>query len=325
MEHRRLGACGLKVSEISLGNWATHGAQIDEQASFDVVAEALECGITSFDTSDSYADKVGEEILGRALKGQPRDSLVISTKCFWPTGSGPNERGLSRKHIMEACHASLKRLGIDYVDIYYAHRFDPEVPLEETLRAFNDLVAQGKALYVGVSEWTAGQIDEASVICEQSGFSPIVVNQPQYSMLWRVIENDVTSACEKWGMGQVVWSPLAQGVLTGKYRPGVKPPVGSRASNRTGSEYIERWMDDDVLSAVARLEPIARSCGMTTAQLALAWVLGRPGVSSAVIGASSPEQVRSNADASGRVLTPEVLDSIDKTLASVVTRFRPSR
>jgi hypothetical protein len=322
VEHRRLGASGLKVSELSLGNWATHGAQIDENASRKVVAAALDCGITSFDTSDSYADKTGEEILGRALKGHQRHGLVISTKCFWPTGSGPNERGLSRKHILEACHASLARLDVEYVDVYYAHRFDAEVPLEETMRAFNDLVVQGKVLYIGVSEWTAGQIDEASRICEQNGYSPIIANQPQYSMLWRIIEQDVTPTCLTWGIGQVVWSPLAQGVLSGKYRPGSDAPRGSRASDSVGAEYISRWMGHDVLAAVAGLEPIAQSCGLTMAQLALAWVLSRPGVSSAIIGASSPEQVRANSGASGRALTPDVFDAVDEALDSVIRRTK---
>nr|PZN41660.1 MAG: aldo/keto reductase [Actinomycetota bacterium] len=320
MEFRHLGRSGLMVSEISYGNWLTHGSQVEEEAAIACVHAALDEGITTFDTADVYAGTKAEEVLGKALKGVRRESIEIFTKVYWPTGPGPNDRGLSRKHIFESLHGSLRRLGTDYVDLYQAHRFDYETPLEETLRAFDDLVRQGKVLYVGVSEWTADQIAQALKIADEMGFDRIVSNQPQYSMLWRVIEGEVVPLCEKEGIGQIVFSPIAQGVLTGKYLPGQPPPPASRATDPTGSGFISRWLRDDVLTRVQQLKPIASDLGLTMAQLAVAWVLQNPNVSSAIVGASRPEQIRDNVKASGVRLDAEVMRKIDEVLGPVVER-----
>ncbi len=324
MEHRRLGASGLKVSEIALGSWATMGAQIGDDASRNIVRTALDSGITTFDTSDAYAAGRAEVLLGEALADVKRESIELSTKVFWPTGAGANERGLSRKHVREACEASLRRLQTDYIDLYQAHRFDEETPLEETLSAFDDLVRQGKVLYVGVSEWSAPQIRAAAALAKKHGFSPLVSNQPQYSMLWRVIEEEVIPACTEWGLGQIVWSPVAQGVLSGKYLPGARPPEGSRVTDRDGSDYIARWMDDSVLSAVQSLAPIAADLGLTMSQLAVAWVLDHPSVSAAIIGATRPEQVTENTAASGVRLDDATRSAIDSVLAEVIRWRRPA-
>ncbi|GII83756.1 aldo/keto reductase [Sphaerisporangium siamense] len=320
MQFRHLGRSGLKVSEISYGNWITHGSQVEEDAAKACVRAALDEGITTFDTADVYAATKAEEVLGRALAGVRRESLEIFTKVYWPTGAGPNDRGLSRKHITESINGSLRRLGTDYVDLYQAHRYDHETPLEETLKTFDDLVRQGKVLYVGVSEWTADQIAGALKIADEMGFDRLVSNQPQYSMLWRVIEAEVVPLCEKEGVGQIVWSPIAQGVLTGKYLPGHAPPAGSRATDPAGSSFIGRMLGDDVLTRVQELKPIAADLGLTMAQLAVAWVLQNPNVSSAIVGASRPEQVRDNVRASGVRLDAEVLEKIDDLLAPVVER-----
>ncbi len=320
MEYRHLGRSGLMVSEISYGNWITHGSQVEEDAAVECVRAALDEGVTTFDTADVYAGTRAEEVLGRALKGVRRESLEIFTKVYWPTGEGKNDRGLSRKHITESINGSLRRLQTDYVDLYQAHRFDVETPLEETLRAFDDLVRQGKVLYVGVSEWSADQIARALKIADDMGFDRLVSNQPQYSMLWRVIEAEVVPLCEKEGLGQIVWSPIAQGVLTGKYLPGQPPPAGSRATDPSGSGFISRLMDDDVLRRVQDLKPIAADLGLSMAQLAVAWVLQNPNVSSAIVGATKPEQVRDNVKASGVKLDAEVLKKIDDVLGPVVER-----
>ncbi|MEU6409546.1 aldo/keto reductase family protein [Microbispora sp. NPDC046933] len=320
MEYRHLGRSGLMVSEISYGNWITHGSQVEEDAAVECVRAALDEGVTTFDTADVYAGTRAEAVLGRALKGVRRESLEIFTKVYWPTGEGKNDRGLSRKHITESINGSLRRLQTDYVDLYQAHRFDVETPLEETLRAFDDLVRQGKVLYVGVSEWSADQIARALKIADEMGFDRLVSNQPQYSMLWRVIEAEVVPLCEKEGLGQIVWSPIAQGVLTGKYLPGQPPPAGSRATDPAGSGFIGRLMDDDLLRRVQDLKPIAADLGLSMAQLAVAWVLQNPNVSSAIIGATKPEQVRDNVKASGVKLDAEVLKKIDDVLGPVVER-----
>ncbi|MEN3535713.1 aldo/keto reductase family protein [Microbispora sp. ZYX-F-249] len=320
MEYRHLGRSGLMVSEISYGNWITHGSQVEEDAAVECVRAALDEGVTTFDTADVYAGTRAEEVLGRALKGVRRESLEIFTKVYWPTGEGKNDRGLSRKHIVESVNGSLRRLQTDYVDLYQAHRFDVETPLEETLRAFDDLVRQGKVLYVGVSEWTADQIARALKIADEMGFDRLVSNQPQYSMLWRVIEAEVVPLCEKEGLGQIVFSPIAQGVLTGKYLPGQPPPAGSRATDPSGSGFISRLMDDEVLRRVQDLKPIAADLGLTMAQLAVAWVLQNPNVSSAIVGATRPEQVRDNVKAAGVKLDAEVLEKIDDVLGTVVER-----
>ena len=320
MEHRHLGRSGLKVSEIAYGNWITHGSQVEEDAAGACVAAALEAGITTFDTADAYAGTRAEEVLGRALAGQRRESVEICTKVFWPTGPGANDRGLSRKHIMESAHGSLRRLQTDYLDLYQAHRYDHETPLAETLRAFDDLVRQGKVLYVGVSEWRAEEISAALRIADDMGFDRIVSNQPQYNMIWRVIESEVVPLCAEEGIGQIVFSPIAQGILTGKYRPGEPVPPGSRATDPGGSGFIQRFLTDDLLERVARLGPIAAEAGLTLAQLAVAWVLHNPAVSAAIIGATRPEQVRENAAASAAQLSPDLLKQIDAALGPVIQR-----
>lgn len=320
MEHRQLGTSGLMVSELAYGNWITHASQVEEDAARACVHAALDAGITTFDTADIYAATRAEEVMGRALAGQRREGLEICTKVYWPTGPGANDRGLSRKHIIESCHGSLRRLGTDYIDLYQAHRFDVSTPIEETLRAFDDLVRQGKVLYVGVSEWRAEQIEEAVRVAAELGFDRIVSNQPQYSMLWRVIEAEVVPACERLGIGQIVWSPLAQGILTGKYSPGQPPPAGTRATSQAGAAFIARWIRDDVLERVAALRPIADELGLSMSQLALAWVLANQNVSAAIIGASRPEQVAENVAAVGAKLTPDSLAAIDAVIEPVVLR-----
>jgi aryl-alcohol dehydrogenase-like predicted oxidoreductase len=318
MEYRHLGRSGLKVSEIAYGNWITHGSQVEEDAAVACVRAALEEGITTFDTADVYAGTKAESVLGRALTGQRRESLEICTKVFWPTGPGANDRGLSRKHIMESAHASLRRLGTDYLDLYQAHRFDHETPLEETLRAFDDLVRQGKVLYIGVSEWRAEEIAAAVKIAGELGLDRIISNQPQYNMIWRVIEAEIVPLSEREGIGQIVWSPIAQGVLTGKYRPGAAPPAGSRATDERGSGFISSFLTDGLLTRVQQLQPVAAQAGLTLAQLAVAWVLQNPNVSAAIIGATRPEQVRENVKAAGVKLDAEILRQIDEVLGEHV-------
>ena len=318
MQYRHLGASGMYVSEIAYGNWLTHGGQIDEATARACVEAALDAGITTFDTADN-ADFRAEEVMGRALRGQRRESLEICTKVYWPVGRGMNDRGLSRKHIMESIDGSLRRLGVDYVDLYQAHQYDVETPLEETLEAFADVVRGGKALYIGVSEWTAETIRAGHGLARELRI-PLISNQPQYSMLWRVIESDVMPACQELGIGQIVWSPLAQGVLTGKYRPGAAPVNGSRADDASGSEWIAPFLREDVLTRVQRLLPIAAEAGLTMAQLALAWTLRLPNVSTAIIGASRPEQATENAQASGAAIDDALLERIDDILDPVVAR-----
>jgi voltage-dependent potassium channel beta subunit len=318
MEYRHLGRSGLKISEIAYGNWLTHGSQVEEEAAAACVAAALDEGITTFDTADVYAGTRAEEVLGRALRGVRRESLEIFTKVYWPVGRGPNDRGLSRKHIIESAHNSLRRLQTDYLDLYQAHRYDHETPLEETLRAFDDLVRQGKVLYVGVSEWRADEIAAAVRIAEQMGFDKIVSNQPQYSMIWRVIEAEVIPLCEKEGIGQIVFSPIAQGVLTGKYLPGAAAPAGSRATDASGSSFIKGYLTDDILARVQQLRPLAEQAGLTLAQMAVAWTLQNPNVSAAIVGATRPEQVRENVRASGVRLDHEVMRRIDDILGPAI-------
>jgi aryl-alcohol dehydrogenase-like predicted oxidoreductase len=319
MDFRYLGNSGLKISEITYGNWLTHGSQVENDVATQCVRAALDAGITSFDTADVYANGKAESVLGEALKGERRESLEIFTKVYWPTGpGGPNDTGLSRKHIMESINGSLRRLQTDYVDLYQAHRYDTETPLEETMQAFADVVRQGKALYIGVSEWTADQIRAGHALSTQLGFQ-LVSNQPQYSMLWRVVEDQVVPACREVGMSQVVFSPVAQGVLTGKYQPGQPPPAGSRATDeKGGATFISRFMRDDVLTRVQALRPVADEVGLTLAQLAVAWVLQNDNVAAAIVGASRPEQVSENVKASGVTLPPEALARIDEVLGDVV-------
>ncbi|GCD96303.1 aldo/keto reductase family protein [Embleya hyalina] len=320
MDFRHLGRSGLVISEIAYGNWLTHGSQVEEDAALACVRAALGCGITTFDTADVYAETRAESVLGRALKGERREGLEIFTKVYWPTGPGRNDRGLSRKHVLEAIDGSLSRLGTDYVDLYQAHRFDHATPLEETMLAFADVVRAGKALYIGVSEWNAEQIRAAAELARELRV-PLVSNQPQYSMLWRVIEAEVVPASEELGLGQIVWSPIAQGVLTGKYLPGQPPPAGSRATDdKGGQDFVSRMLTDDVLTRVQQLRPLADEAGLSLAQLAVAWVLQNPNVSAAIIGASRPEQVRENVKAAGVRLDESLLTRIDVILDPVVNR-----
>lgn len=321
MEYRRLGSSGMYVSEIAYGNWVTHGSQVESEAAAKCVKAALDCGITTFDTADVYAGTKAEVILGRALKGVRRESYELLTKVYWPTGPGKNDRGLSRKHIMESCNASLKRLKTDYIDLYQAHRFDVETPLEETLSAFDDLIRQGKVHYIGFSEWTAPQIAQALAIQDARGYNRFVSSQPQYSALWRVIEAEVVPLSKKEGIGQIVWSPMAQGVLTGKYLPGVKPPAGSRATDKkSGAGFISAFMRDEILTAVQNLKPIAADHDLTTSQLALAWVLQNENVSAAIMGATKPAQVKENVKAAGVKLALDVMAAIDKILGDLPER-----
>ncbi len=319
MNFRFLGNSGLKISELTYGNWLTHGSQVENDTATACVRAALDAGITTFDTADVYANTVAEKVLGDALAGERRESLEILTKVYWPTGpKGPNDTGLSRKHIRESIDGSLRRLGTDYVDLYQAHRYDHETPLEETMQAFADVVRQGKALYIGVSEWTADQIRAGHALATELGFQ-LISNQPQYSMLWRVIEPEVVPTSRELGVSQIVWSPIAQGVLTGKYKPGQPLPAGSRATDeKGGARMIAQFLRDDVVERVQGLQPIADELDLTMAQLALAWVLSNDNVSAAIIGASRPEQVRDNVKASGVTLPAEVLTRIDEVLGDVV-------
>jgi aryl-alcohol dehydrogenase-like predicted oxidoreductase len=311
----------MYVSEISYGNWITHGSQVEQEAAIKCVKTAFDLGITTFDTADVYAGTRAETVLGKALKGIRRESYELFTKVYWPTGTGKNDRGLSRKHIMESCHASLKRLNVDHIDLYQMHRFDFETPLEESLQAFEDLVRQGKVNYIGFSEWTAAQISSALEIQDARGYSRFVSSQPQYSALWRVIEAEVVPLSRKEGIGQIVWSPIAQGVLTGKYKPGAKPPAGSRATDKkSGAGMISRWMRDEVLEAVQKLQPVADSVGLTMSQLAIAWVLQNDNVSSAIMGATKPSQVKENVKASGVKLDASVMSAIDSALGTLPER-----
>src|SRR6187401_351682 len=299
MEFRYLGNSGLKISEITYGNWLTHGSQVENDVATQCVRAALDVGISTFDTADVYANTKAESVLGEALKGERRESLEIFTKVYWPTGpGGKNDTGLSRKHILESINGSLSRLQTDYVDLYQAHRYDSETPLDETMEAFADVVHSGKAHYIGVSEWRAEEIRAAHELARELKIQ-LVSNQPQYSALWRVIEAEVVPTSEELGIGQIVWSPLAQGVLTGKYLPGQAPPAGSRATSASMGTWVGRFLRDDILETVQRLGAIAERLGITTAQLALAWVLRQPNVAAAIVGASRPEQVAENAAASG--------------------------
>ena len=318
MEYRRLGGSGVKVSEISLGSWLTYGGSVAEEQATACVHRAYELGINFFDTANVYMRGAAEEIVGSALKGFDRDSYFLATKVYFPMGEGPNDRGLSRKHITEQCHASLRRLGTDYVDLYQCHRYDEGVPLEETLRTLDDLVRQGKVLYVGVSEWTADQIADALRLAKEMNLDRIVSNQPRYNMIQRQIEAEVVPLSEREGVGQVVFSPLAQGVLTGKYRPGEAPEQGTRAADPESNRFMQELMNEEVLSAVEGLRAVAQEAGLTMPQLALAWVLRQRNVSSAIIGASRPEQVDDNASASGVELPPDALRKIDGILDGVI-------
>ncbi len=318
VEYRYLGNSGLKVSDITYGNWLTHGSQVEKARAIETVHKALDLGITSFDTADVYANRAAERILGKALKGQRREDVEIFTKVYWPVGSkGANNCGLSRKHIFDALHSSLKNLKTDYVDLYQAHRFDYETPLEETFQAFADLVRQGKVMYIGVSEWTADQIRAGHALAQDLGIQ-LVSNQPQYNALWRVIEEQVVPTSEELGVSQIVWSPMAQGVLTGKYLPGQNYPEGSRAlDDKGGAGFVEKYLKPEILQAVQSVRPIAKEAGLTMPQLALGWVLSNPNVAAALVGASRPEQLEDTVKASGLTLDADTVSAVNAALADV--------
>jgi aryl-alcohol dehydrogenase-like predicted oxidoreductase len=320
VEYRRLGNSGVRVSEISLGSWLTYGGSVAEEQARSCIDRAYEIGINFFDTANVYMRGAAEEIVGRALRDFERDSYFLATKVYFPMGEGPNDRGLSRKHVTEQCHASLRRLGVDYIDLYQCHRYDENTPLEETLRTLDDLVRQGKVLYIGVSEWTDDQISDALRIAGELNLDRIVSNQPQYNMIQRRIEGGVIPLCEREGVGQVVFSPLAQGVLTGKYRPGDAPEEGTRAADPESNRFMQQLMNEVVLSAVDGLRSVASEVSLSLPQLALAWVLRQDNVSSAIIGASRPEQVDDNAAASGAKLPAHVVSEIDGILDGVIHR-----
>lgn len=312
MQYRKMGRTGLKVSEISLGSWLTYGGYVEQENAVQSIRTAYDLGINFFDTANVYERGAAEKVVGQTLRDYPRESYVLATKVFWPMGDGPNDRGLSRKHIIEQCNASLKRLGLDYVDIYYCHRFDPETPLEETLRALDDLVNQGKVLYVGVSEWTAAQMVEARGISERLLLDPIVVSQPVYNMFNRYIEKEVIPVGTEKGISQVVFSPLAQGLLTGKYQSVNDIPAESRAAKL---EWVRKGITEQKIDQVKQLGAIAKELDITIGQLALAWILRQPNVASALVGASRPEQVVENAKASGVALSDDAIAQIETILA----------
>ena len=322
MQYRRLGRAGVRVSTIALGSWLTYGSSVAEEAAIQCIHKAYELGINFFDTANAYNRGAAEQVVGRALRDYSRDSFVLATKVYFPMGEGPNDRGLSRKHIMEQCHASLHRLGTDYIDLYQCHRYDTETSLEEVLRALDDLVTQGKVLYVGVSEWSAIQIDDAVYTARELNLDRIASNQPVYNMLQRYIERDVLPLCEREGIGQVVFSPLSQGILTGKYKPGQQPQQGTRAADPEAGSFMQDLMNDKVLTAVQNLQTLAQQNGYTLSQMALAWVLRKQIVSAAIIGASRPQQVEENAKASEITLTEDVLHQIDEILGDEVKYSR---
>lgn len=311
MEYRKLGRTGLKVSEISLGSWLTYGGYVEKENAVRSIKTAYDLGINFFDTANVYEKGAAEELVGEALKAYPRESYVLATKAFWPMGEGPNDRGLSRKHVMEQVHASLKRLGHDYVDIFYCHRHDPDTPLDETLRTIDDLVRQGKVLYVGVSEWQASQIAEALTVADRYLLDRIVVSQPIYNMFERYIEKEVMPLSERHGIGQVVFSPLAQGLLTGKYTSSTDIPADSRAAKL---EWMRKGITEEKIAKVRELEKVAAELGLSVGNLALSWILRKPIVASALVGASRPEQVTENAKASGVKLSEDVLSRIEEIL-----------
>ncbi|MEO5321058.1 aldo/keto reductase family protein [Arthrobacter sp. CC3] len=319
MDYRKLGNSGMYVSSIALGNWATHGETVEQDLATDCVRKALDLGITTFDTADAYAGTKAEAMLGEALKGVRREGIEVMTKAFFPTGPGMNDRGLSRKHLMESINGSLRRLQMDYVDVYQAHRYDYETPLAETIGAFADIVRAGKAHYIGVSEWTVEEIRAGAALADELGIQ-LVSSQPQYNMLWRVIEAEIVPACEELGITQVCWSPLAQGVLTGKYSsPTV--PAGSRFSADDGGLKTEhKFMQPKVIERVEKLIPIAADLGVPLATLAVAWVLANPNVSAAIVGASRPGQLDETVKAADLILDQATLALIDGVLGDVIER-----
>lgn len=314
MFYRRVGSSGLKVSEISLGSWLTYGGYVERENAILAIEEAYDLGVNFFDTANVYEQGAAEELVGQSLSPYPRHSYVLATKLYFPMGEGPNDQGLSRKHIMDQAHASMKRLGLDYIDILYCHRYDPETPLEETLRALDDLVTQGKILYIGVSEWTAEQMAEAHEIASQYLLDRIIVNQPMYNMFERSIEQEIIPFGEQKGIGQVVFSSLAQGLLTGKYNSFQDFPENSRAAKL---DFVRDSITEEKIAKVRQLSKIAEEMNLSMSQLAIAWILRQKNVASALIGASRPQQVAENVKASGISLSEEVLVRIEQILGSL--------
>lgn len=325
MKYRQLGKSGLRVSELALGSWLTYGKSVEDQTAKKCIETAYEAGINFFDTANVYEQGQAEIVLGKTLKNYNRDSLVVASKVYFPMGDGPNDRGLSRKHIFEQCDASLKRLGMDYLDLYQCHRYDENVPIEETLWALDDLQRQGKILYAGVSEWPADKIQEAHRIAKERNFRPLVSNQPAYNMIERQIEKEVVPVSMANGMGQVVFSPLAQGVLTGKYKPGQAVPEDSRAANANINNFLQVYLNNEpLLETIQNLATFAQDLDMNLTQLALAWILHQPGISSAIIGASKPEQIENNVKAVEFELSDEIIVGINNLLHPI-SNFGPRK
>ncbi|MFA5787673.1 MAG: aldo/keto reductase family protein [Actinomycetota bacterium] len=315
MRYRNLGKWGLRVSDVGLGSWLTFGGSVDEETSAVCIHRAYELGVNFFDTANVYHRGAAEVVVGKALEGYPRDSYVLATKVFFPMGARPNDWGLSRKHVTEQCNQSLARLGVDYVDLYQCHRYDQQTPLEETCRVMEDLIVAGKILYWGVSEWTAAQIQEAVALCLREGWHPPVSNQPQYSMLHRDIEKEVLPTCREKGLGLVVFSPLAQGVLSGKYRSPDDLPPDSRAARERDNMFMGPLLTAENLARVEKLRRIADGLGWPLARLALAWCLRNEEVSSVIVGATRVEQVDQNVDATETPLDAGTVEAVDQALA----------
>lgn len=314
MKYRNVGRSGLKVSEISLGSWLTYGKSVDDDIAIKTIRCAYELGINSFDSANVYERGAGERVMAEALRPFPRESYVVTTKAYWPMGDGPNDKGLSRKHVFEQLHGSLKRMQLDYVDIFYCHRYDPETPVEETLRTIDDMIRQGKVLYAGVSMWTAAQIEEAVAIADRYLLDRIIVNQPAYNMLDRTIEAEIIPVSEKYGIGQIVFSPLAQGLLTGKYRGG-NIPAGSRGANPEINRWIQEMIDSGQVAKADALQDLAEELGISLVEMALAWILRQPNVASALVGATRPEQIEANVKAVEVELSEDTLAKIGEILA----------
>ncbi len=315
MKYRRLGKNGLQVSEVSLGGWLTQGRTLDHDATREIVHRAFDIGINFFDTADAYARGEGEIALGKAIADLRRDHIVVASKCYWPMSDSPNDQGLSRKHVTESVHASLKRLGLDYLDIFQFHRHDAKTPVEESVRAIDDLIKQGKVLYWGVSEWSAAQIADANHVARAINANPLISNQPQYSMLARDIEKEILPMCVREGMGTIVWSPLAQGALTGKYKPGQPPPTGSRGADEKAGAFMKDFLADDILSRVQQVASLASDAGVSLAQFSLAWCLRKPEISCVIVGATSTKQLDENAAASDSQINPALFAMAEEILA----------
>jgi aryl-alcohol dehydrogenase-like predicted oxidoreductase len=314
VNYRKLGRFNIKVSEVSVGGWLTHGRSIDDEVTAEIIKKSFDLGVNFFDTADVYNNGAAEKSLGRAIKGLKREDLVIGTKCYFPMSDRPNDRGLGRKHITESVHNSLKRLDVDYIDIMQFHRFDSETSLDETIRAIDDLVRAGKVLYWGVSEWTAQQITDLVHTADALNANPPASNQPRYNMLSRGIEDGVLAACEQFGLGNVVFSPLAQGILTGKYLPGQPAPEGTRGADTSSNMFMKSSLEDEVLTRVQNLKAYVETQGMGLGEFALAWCLRQKQVSSVIIGATSTAQVEANVKASGIQLDSLVWERAERIL-----------